>query len=281
MPTIVPNVTPQTGDAVFIVVGQSNGGFYGNVANTTPSANTLFFNIHDNNFYDCSDPLPGWTIPPGTGTGGSIWSHLGDLYDQSGYKPWNRIIILPAVFYGSSSGSWAPNQPAYNDMLISSYNKMVAKGFDVTAFIWMNGETDAIGVGQNSFPAGEHLNQVEGMLNHLRNVDNIDTPFLIGKCSLCRLEFSTSPSGSPAGPDYDFLPDNQRLPRLGGESQIRNEQHQLAYSPLTNNVYPGADTDLVGGSHRWDNCHLDHYGQYLSAKMWLDLLLRYKQQNII
>lgn len=275
MPTQV-SLSPQSGDGVFLLIGQSDAGFYGNTALTTAAANAYFFDM-GGTFYTCADPVPGWTIPPGSGTGGSIWSRLATSYAAGATKPWGRLIFVLAPVYGSRSLSWTPGQANYNPKALGSYSAMVGRGWTPTAYLWSNGASDAIDMAAGTTAAGAHLTNVQAMVTGIRSA-GITTPILGARTAICRLDPAT---GAGLGADYDSAGAALRLARMTAEAQINSEQTWLAGNLSGQQFYAGADTDRIGGSHRWDNCHLDDFGQWVAAELWLAKLLQYKAAGII
>lgn len=276
MPTVVSGVTPQSGDAVFLIIGQSEHGFSGNVAQTVAATGALFFNMADGAFYTLADPLPGWGT---VGNGGSIWSRFGHLYQSVPNKPWPRVIFVMAAIPGSSSGSWTPTGANFAPYAVGAYSAMVQRGFTPTAFLWGQGSKDNVAMVAGTVSTGQHTANVTAMVSGLRAA-GITAPVIQARCCLCRQDTAANPAVALA-PDFDACGQSDRLTRLNAEFQIQKEQAAIPAALASIGVRDGPNLDSISAGHRWDGNHMDSFGQEIAALLWLDVLLKYKQTGVI
>ncbi len=278
MPQVVSTPSPQSGDGTLIWAGQSNHGFYGSVADTAVAPNALFYNGLDGLWYECADSLPGYAVPPGTGTGGSIARSFAGQYNAGATKPWNRMIHATAVTYGSRSSSWVPGQSNFTH-LVNVHNNLVSTGFTPSAILVALGEADNVDLFYGLQNPGDYYNNFIAMTDGLR-AGGITTPIILSICSLCRLKTSVSPH-LPIGPDFEPEVPADRPKRFECETQIMLEQANLIINQQGRGIYAGPNLNAISANRRWDGVHLDNYGQFYGGSGWLGKVLLYKSAGII
>ena len=123
---------------VFVVAGQSNAANCG-TTNYTPSNASKVDNlsIYDGGTYAGADPLLGCQNIPGVAGTGNLFTRMADKLITAG--KYQRVILIPVAVGGSSVADWN----AYlSERLIVSGRRAAAIGLPITAYLWMQGETD-------------------------------------------------------------------------------------------------------------------------------------------
>jgi hypothetical protein len=262
----------------FMILGQSNAGGYGTTRWPVSGAKACFYSHDLRGFFSAADPMPGvQTSGCMTTDGGSIWSRLGWLYSQGAYQPWDQVCFAPIDVYGSDSASWTPARENY-PKIAACRAELYASGWPVSAYLWVQGETDGIAGPSNGATPGTYTANALALVDALRAAGDA-TPFLVCVCTTCRLVANAG----FAGADFDLLLPAARLTRLLWQDQIQAEQRALGDScrAAPRNILPGVNLDLISVASRRDGCHLGDSGQWCAAEMWLDLLSRYKQGGYI
>lgn len=120
---------------IYVTCGQSNSANYGqggySAGDDRVCART---SVTGSNWILAADPLP-----IAGGSGGSVWTRLGDLLAAQEDIP----IGFIAVGVGSTQvGEWVPGTSNYNNLLKPALQSFPANGF--RAVLWHQGESDAI-----------------------------------------------------------------------------------------------------------------------------------------
>jgi len=257
----IPCPTPQSGDVVVIVAGQSNAGSYGDVAYYEPNNDVQFY-FGNGKCYPLADALAGFPVPPMPNSGGSIWTRFASIY-HAAYPSGGRIIYANIARNGVPIQNWrAPDGQDY-PRIQQAVTGLAAKGWtDIRAMLFMGGETDAMAPYGSGALATSALNT---MVDGIRANGN-SFPVFVGIVSTCR--FKTD--GTSAGTDFQALSRTEAASRMAKQHEIQSALMKIE-APVKG-LYAGANTDLISPSSRWDNCHLNGYGQWLAAQMWFDLL---------
>ncbi|MEP4078002.1 sialate O-acetylesterase [Haloferula sp.] len=156
---------------VYVTCGQSNSANFGSptatpvddrvVARTSASVNSWTV---------ASDPLP-----ISNGTGGSVWSRLGDLLVNAEDVP---IGFIAVGVGGTSVNTWVPGQSNYENRL-----KLAVQSFPVNGFraaLWHQGESDSGGAGLS---AATYEAQLNSMISGSRIEAGWDIPWYIAEVS--------------------------------------------------------------------------------------------------
>lgn len=125
---------PAEGTAVILTFGQSNASNDGETL-YQPQGPVFNFNFLDGNCYKAIDPLLG-----ATGTGGSIWSRLGELLVSR--NKYENVIVAPIAFGGSSIIGWTDPgalQPRIGNAVLG----LKQHGLEITHIMWLQGSADS------------------------------------------------------------------------------------------------------------------------------------------
>lgn len=219
--------------AVILAMGQSNAANYAG-SPYRPSRRVYNFNWVDGNCYRAEDPLLG-----ATGSGGSVWSRLGDALIESGR--YDEVLLIPVAVGGTSVRDWAGEAgPAAR--AVRAAEALHRYGLRITHVLWHQGESD------HEMHKDVYQRLFARMTEYIR-ANDIDAPMFVATTSIC---------------------DNY------GADQIRQAQREL---PLRlANVFAGPDTDAIDSIFdRADNlCHFSNRGAAIHARLWLDTILRHE-----
>jgi hypothetical protein len=217
------------GTAVLLTLGQSNAANEGERP-YQPSGDVYNLNVFDGECYVARDPLLGTT-----GTGGSVWSRLGDQLVRA--RRFARVLIVPIAVGGSSIREWAAGG-AQHARIADAKRALDRHGLRVTHVLWHQGESDALSMNQ-----AEYVRAFGSVLDGIRAA-GIDAPVYVAVASICR---------------------NQ------GSEAIRAAQRQIAAT--FDNVRQGPDTDQLDRFRwRFDLCHFSAEGLEEHARLWFDVL---------
>jgi Carbohydrate esterase, sialic acid-specific acetylesterase len=225
--------------AVFLIVGQSNGGNHGETR-FAARGRVYNFNPFDGHCYQARDPLLG-----ATGDGGSPWCLLGDALVTEGFAP--TILLVPVSVGGSTVADWAPSGP-YNNRLKYAVERVRAAGFVPTHVLWHQGEADALF--QTSAQA--YVSSFARFVESLRAI-GVHAPVHLAIASYFAL-----PHGYEAS-----------------QTVIREAQQSLI--DPRNGIMQGPDTDLI--KDRFDACHMGTLGLRAHAEAWKTALGRIGKPN--
>jgi carbohydrate esterase-like sialic acid-specific acetylesterase len=171
-----------------------------------------------------------------TGAGGSVWSRLGDL--AIGRGVFSNLIIAPIGVNASSITRWLNDGDLYN-RISSTLEQLRKIKLEPTHVLWHQGEADAM----QKMDGDTYYAALQSLIRNFRTL-NVRAPIFVSITSMCHN------SGSDA---------------------IRNAQRKV--SNLTDNVYPGANTDQLDSLRlRYDGCHFSGDGLQQHALLWIDIL---------
>lgn len=216
---------------VALVLGQSNSANHGE---TRHAAGPHVFNFFDNKCYLAGDPLLG-----ATGTGGSVWTRLGDMLVERG--AYDNVIFISIGVGGTQIRRWTPGGDL-NRRIIDVVRQLKKSGLKPTHVFWHQGESDArAGTTRN-----DYMKMFLDMVGQMRDL-GIDAPVYVAVATLC---------GS------------------GG----RGYEVQLAQRELVDpakGILPGAYSDeLTTLKERHDGCHFSAAGLLEHAEMWYQSVTR-------
>jgi len=216
-------------DFIALTFGQSNAA-NSVLGRHTPQARVL--NFHDGRCYAGDDPLPG-----ATGTGGSVWSRLGDRLLATGR--YDRVVFAGIAVDGTGIGRWRPGGDLH-PRLLDALHALTAAGLTPTHLLWHQGERDMV----SGTSAETYVAAFGEMLAAIRAA-GIDAPVYVAQATYC------------SGRDSPTLRDAQR----GLVDPARG-------------VFAGPDTDtLRSPQDRHDDCHFSAQGAERHADAWRDALL--------
>jgi hypothetical protein len=213
---------------VALAFGQSNSANFGRGRYQPRQA---VYSFHGGHCYKATDPLPG-----ATGSGGSVWSHLGDLLIQAGL--FDKVVFATIGVGGSEISRWSPGGDLY-PKLVSALTGMAAAGFIPTHLFWHQGEADSA-----ISSSEEHYRTLFGKMAQGIRERGIHAPIYVALASYCYGESSRA---------------------------IRQAQRDLIGPAL--NILPGPDTDtLAAREYRYDDCHFTELGLQRHAELWLQAI---------
>lgn len=228
-----PSLTTGNRTAVFVCAGQS---MMANSENTTyspvNSAKIDNLSIEDGGIYEAKDPLIGPTLyQAGPGVGGNWLLRFADKLITA--NMFDRVILIPIAVRSSSVADWATGG-ALNPRLKAACAWCEFRGYDITAFLWQQGETDNL----FSTPPSTYSALLMQAIATPRALGH-DAPWFIGK--------STYVSG------------------------VTSNSIRAAQTAVVNNVdiFQGGDTDALGASFRYDNTHWNSSGSNAASNLWL------------
>lgn len=219
---------PQPRTMVALVFGQSNAANWGETRHRAHPRVRVFFR---GRWSPAADPLPG-----ADGTGGSVWTRLGDKLIAAGL--YDRVIWVPAAIGGTEIAQWAPGGRLHKDLLRNVREARQA-GLVFTHLLWQQGESDAY---LNTSPETYQAHFVE-MLAAIRAL-GVDAPVFIALATRCG-EYPPSES-------------------------IRSAQ--LGVVNPSARIFLGPDADQLDEAYRYDGCHFSAQGLEAMADLWLEVL---------
>lgn len=225
-----------------ILVGYGQSIASNNAPSTYTCKNNVFnFDIANGLLYRARDPLIG-----ADGTGGSVWSRLGDKVISEGYI--ENVIIIALGVNGSSIERWSEDGDL-NEKLISSIKLAKDSGIEPIVLLWHQGSTDA----ENGMTKELYIASFESMRATLRNAD-FHAPI-----------FVSLHSGGGSIELDNVQTQNRR-------KQIRDAQIQLLNYP---DIFPGVDTDskIKSNLRLTDNLHFTNIGYDKFADLWIECLV--------
>lgn len=224
---------------IALTFGQSNAANNGQVAYTAHHTSVL--NYYKGKLYTAKDPLFG-----ATGTGGSVWSHLGDMLVDSGV--YDKVIFVPIAVGGSAIGRWTNGDCA--GRLQEALNYLDSQHIKLTHIFWHQGETDNL------------LNTTE--TTYKKSLDTI--------INIIRLHRQNAPVYISIASYHPFAVAKQ----LGVDPVIRNAQ--IDFINEHKNVLLGPDTDkLIYAIDRCDGVHFSDFGMKRFAQLWFSAIKEKKE----
>lgn len=214
---------------VALVFGQSNSANYGE---TRHQSQPQILNFYDGKVYTAVDPLLG-----ADGTGGSVWTRLGDKLIASGL--YETVIFVSIGVGGTEIARWAPEGDLHSRILKAIVDTQNA-GLEITHLFWHQGESDAYTLNTARETYQQHFQQ---MLASIRN-RGVSAPIYV--CVATR--FAEMP---------------------------RHAEIRAAQLGLVNNedIFLGPDTDPLGHEYRYDGAHFSTKGLEKFADLWKDILV--------
>jgi carbohydrate esterase-like sialic acid-specific acetylesterase len=219
----------QAGTAILLTLGQSNAANEGETR-YVPRDGVYNFNFLDGKCYVARDPLLGTT-----GSGGSVWTRVGDRLIASGQ--FERVLIVPIAVGSSRIEEWAPGGQ-HHARIRDAQSALDRHGLHITHVLWHQGESDV-----QSTTHAEYVERFRRMLEDMRAA-GVDAPVYVAVASICQNH---------------------------GSEAIRQAQREIAAT--LSNVRPGPDTDTLDRFvWRFDLCHLSTAGLDEHARLWIEAL---------
>lgn len=193
------------------------------------------FNYFDGKFYAAADPLLG-----ACGNRGSVWTLAAGKWIALGLA--DQVIVIPAGVDGKSVNAWKKGAQL-RTLLEKRLQDAQTHKLPITHFLWHQGETD--------HPANPDrnkatLSEYTGVLSEI--IELTKTYYPSAKFFVARATRSSILKPSP--------------------------ELQKAQSGLTKmeHVFLGPNTDLIGNTDRYDDCHFSARGLEKHAQGWVDAL---------
>jgi hypothetical protein len=230
---------PDTG--VFLVMGQSNAANHGNRRHTA-NDRVFSFDFFRMQATVASDPLPG-----ASGSGGSVWTRLGDrLINEGVFK---RVLFIPIAFGGTYVADWAPNGSMNRRTAFALGRLRRALGvpvINVSAVLWQQGEAEA---NHTQMSAEQYRHAFHEVVADLR-ARGVFAPVIAACSTVCEAGERTH--------------DNAE--------EIRKALRGL--DDPASGLLRGPDTDVIGHEDRYDRCHLAESGLNRCAELWFGSIRR-------
>ncbi|MFN3705890.1 MAG: sialate O-acetylesterase [Thermoflexales bacterium] len=225
-----PRPPTQPRAMVALVFGQSNAANWGETRHQAHWRVRVFFR---GRWFPARDPLPG-----ADGTGGSVWTRLGDLL--IGARHYERVVWVPAAIGATDIAQWAPGGRLHEDLL-RNVRAAQRVGLRFTHLLWHQGESDAV-LGTSE---AEYRERFLNMLAALR-AQGVRAPVFVAVATRCG--------------------------RYPPNEAIRRAQQSLVNPEL--GIFAGPDTDQLDASYRHDGCHFSTRGLQAHAQLWFEALAR-------
>jgi hypothetical protein len=214
---------------VALTFGQSNAANY--VRGRHASASGVI-SYYRGRCYAAKDPLPG-----AGGTGGSVWSRLGDFLIAGG--DYDQVVIAGIAVSASEAARWTVGGDLH-PRLIEVLADMHAHGLTPTHLLWHQGETDA----KQGTDAETYRRHFLSMIDSVR-AQGVAAPVYVATASYCH-----------------------------GRSSPAVRAAQVSLVDPDAGIHAGPDTDsLIGPRWRHDDCHFSADGAVRHAALWRDALL--------
>lgn len=214
---------------VALTFGQSNAANYVR-GRHVPTTGVI--NYYRGRCYEGRDPLPG-----AGGTGGSVWSRLGDLLIAGGH--YDQVVFAGIGVSATGIARWTTGGDLHA-RLVEVLADMQARGLTPTHLLWHQGETDA----KEATGAEDYRRQFLAMLDAVR-ARGIAAPVFVATATYCH-----------------------------GRSSAELRAAQASLVDAGAGIRAGPDTDaLVGSPWRYDDCHFSEAGAMRHAELWRDALL--------
>ena len=211
---------------VVLAVGQSIASNFGDTP-YKPVGNV--FSFYNGRCFTGADPLPG-----ADGTGGSIWSRLGDKLIAKGYA---KNVLLVAIGAGGSSVSeWIPDGKYY-PRLLDATRSLQHAGFKPGLIVWQQGSRDV------DMDAQQYSTHLRGFIYAL--------PFL----------------GIPLGQSTRMLVATHT--RCGGPAFPNLQAAQQSVIDPSKYIFAGPNMDTLSDELKYDRCHYNDSGLKVASELWL------------
>ena len=175
-------------------------------------------------------------LPGSTGNRGSVWTRVARKLIARG--KYDAVVLVPIGIASKRMTHWAPGG-YLNSRLFREIRGLKSRGLSPTHMLWVHGETDAaVGTSKASYMSSFHK-----MLASVRK-EGVDAPIYV----------SVTTKVGWRGPD----------------KTIRSAQMELV--DKSEGIYPGPDTDALGGEYRYGKHHFNNRGLEVFADLWLDKL---------
>ena len=223
--------------AVLLVAGQSNSANHGEARFKTGFSKHVL-NYFDGKCYIAASPLLG-----ATGASGEFITPLADKLVTDG--TFKTVVIVASGITATPISRWEGGGDL-NQMLLRTVRQLSAASYQVTAFIWHQGETDF----QQGTSTEDYEKAFASLLSSLTDI-GVRAPAFIAIASRCGATQTWWQAINRIATAQRALIDNGR-------------------------TLLGADTDALGGDDRQlDGCHLSESGQIKTAASYANAIEAY------
>jgi carbohydrate esterase-like sialic acid-specific acetylesterase len=211
---------------VAVVFGQSNSA---NTGETPKGATGDVYNFYRGTLYRAEDPLLG-----AEGTGGSVWTRLGDqLIERNLY---DAVVFAPLGVSDSEIARWQSIGDLHQSIL-GVIQDLQKHHLAITHLLWHQGESDAKLKTSAETYKGMFLDMLASIRRH-----GVEAPVFVSIATRCG--------------------------KNRGEPYLQRAQADLVN--IAHGIYPGPNTDTLGLAYRIDGCHFSDEGLEQTARLWLD-----------
>jgi hypothetical protein len=221
---------------VILAVGQSIASNYGDTP-FRPDANV--FSFYNGRCFKGADPLPG-----ADGTGGSIWSRLGDRLVKAGYA--KNVLLVAIGAGGSSISEWVPDAKYY-PRLVDAASSLRAADLKPQMIVWQQGSRDR-DMGAEKYK--DYMNKFIYALPFLGLRLGQPARLLVATHTRCNNEAA-----------LDI--------QLAQQSFVAPEKYILA----------GPNTDTLTTDLKYDGCHYNDVGLKAASRLWFEAVLQAQAQS--
>jgi hypothetical protein len=223
---------------IYVTCGQSNSANYGEGGYTASDDRVCArSSVGGSSWILAADPLP-----IAGGSGGSVWTRLGDLLASAENVP----IGFISVGVGSTQVvEWIPGSAHYNNLLKPAVQSFPSSGF--RAVLWHQGESDAIA----NTDAATYASRLNSIIAQSRADAGWTIPWHVAEASF-----------------HPFTTLSQEEPVTAGQRQVVHGDPQVFLGPTTDAFHL---EDAAGGK-LVDTVHFNNAGLLDHAGQWRDIL---------
>lgn len=185
---------------LFLVAGQSNAVGVGNADTSIIYFNPQCFE------YITTDSLRPLLDPVGYTTenedfqpafGGSAWLPFADAYQKLNG---GSVVIVQAAKGGTAchekadggAGNWSSNYHLFSQAITKAKKAEAFTGKQIDGIIWLQGESDAVGISQNKISACDYKAALQNLIQRFRNELHCNLPFYIIQTGLFTPEYDAA-----------------------------------------------------------------------------------------
>lgn len=189
------------GKKLFLVAGQSNAVGVGKADSSLAFLNPLCFEYYSepSSLKLLQDPV-GYTLVNEdfqAALSGSAWPAFADTYQQLNG---DSVIIIQAAKGGTAchekadggAGNWSNNYHLFQQAVAKTKKAESFTGRQVDGIIWLQGESDAIGILQDKITACQYKWALQNLIQRFRNELHCNLPFYIIQTGLYLPEYDTA-----------------------------------------------------------------------------------------
>ncbi len=189
------------GKKLFLVAGQSNAVGVGKSDSSLAFLNPLCFEFYSepSSLKLLQDPV-GYTLPNEdfqAALSGSAWPAFADTYQQLNG---DSVIIIQAAKGGTAchekadggAGNWSNNYHLFTQAVSKAKMAEAFTGKQLDGIIWLQGESDAIGIVQNKITACQYKWALQNLIQRFRNELHCSLPFYIIQTGLYLPEYDAA-----------------------------------------------------------------------------------------